>query len=274
MTEKLSELREVNGSILPGDGPKFMDFMKEDNVKDFVESLKEDKSAVKDFVESLKEDKSAVKDFVESLKKDKNKEATEVANKQPFADNPLGKMSEDKNFDKPVSAKKESKPLMPDLDPKDAQRYETPPWETSWNPYSELKTRNEDLEGKKHPETGVPYVRKTVKDAAGNPVEGVFPEFNSQFDVQLPEDLYQASDSKQARECNKQLKEAVEKDPELAKKFTPEQLEQIKNGDTPDGYTWHHNEETGKMQLVDTETHAKTPHTGGKVIWGGGQENR
>ena len=41
----------------------------------------------------------------------------------------------------------------------------------------------------------------------------------------------------QFAECNNQLKEAVEKDPELAKKFTPEQLEQIRNGDTPDGYT-------------------------------------
>jgi hypothetical protein len=208
------------------------------------------------------------------------KEVTEVISKQRFADSPLGKMSEGKVFDKPMSeydkpiSVKIEKPLKPDIDHKDTQRYETPPWETSRNPYSELKTRNEDLEGKKHPETGVPYVRKTVMDAAGNPVEGVFPEFESLFDVQLPEDLYQASDNKQVKECNKQLKEAVEKDPELAKKFTPEQLEQIKNGDTPDGYTWHHNEETGKMQLVDTETHAKTPHTGGKVIWGGGQENR
>lgn len=137
-----------------------------------------------------------------------------------------------------------------------------------------IKCRNEELEGKKHPETGVPFERKKVKDADGNEVEGVFPVFESEFDAQLADDLLQASDSKQFAECNKQLKEAVEKDPELAKKFTPEQLEQIKNGDTPDGYTWHHNEEKGKMQLVDSETHAKTGHTGGKSVWGGGNENR
>jgi hypothetical protein len=90
----------------------------------------------------------------------------------------------------------------------------------------------------------------------------------------LPEDSYKASDREQFAECNKQLKEAVEKDPDLAKKFTPELLEQIKNGDTSDGYTWHHSEETGKMQLVDSETHAKTGHTGGRAIWGGGEEGR
>ena len=90
----------------------------------------------------------------------------------------------------------------------------------------------------------------------------------------MPEDLEKASDKEQFAECNKQLKEAIAKDPELKEKFTPEQLEQIENGDTPDGYTWHHDAEKGKMQLVDSETHAKTGHTGGKAIWGGGQENR
>lgn len=138
----------------------------------------------------------------------------------------------------------------------------------------EIHTRNESLEGKKHPETGVPFERKTVKDADGNEVTGVFPEFDSAFDAQLPEDLYKSSDKEQFAECNKQLKEKVENNPEFAKKFTSEQLEQIKNGDTPDGYTWHHNEETGKMQLVDSDVHAKTGHTGGKTIWGGGNENR
>jgi len=137
-----------------------------------------------------------------------------------------------------------------------------------------LMTRNKDMEGEKHPKTGVPFERKEIKDANGEPDEGVFPVFDSEFDAQLPDDLLQETDKAQEKECNKQLKDGVEKDPELAKKFTPEQLEQIKNGDTPDGYTWHHNEKTAKMQLVDSETHANTGHTGGRAIWGGGQENR
>lgn len=30
----------------------------------------------------------------------------------------------------------------------------------------------------------------------------------------------------------------------------------------------------GKMQLVDREVHAKAGHTGGREIWGGGEEAR
>lgn len=138
----------------------------------------------------------------------------------------------------------------------------------------DIHTRNESLEGDRHPITGVPFERKTVEDTEGNEVTGVFPVFDSKIDIKLPEDLEQASDKDQFAECNKQLKEAIENDPEFAKQFTEEQLEQIKNGDTPDGYTWHHNEEKGKMQLVDAEIHAKTGHTGGKSIWGGGSDNR
>jgi len=32
---------------------------------------------------------------------------------------------------------------------------------------------------------------------------------------------------------------------------------------TPEGYTWHHHQDRGLMQLVDTEVHAKTGHNGG-----------
>lgn len=137
-----------------------------------------------------------------------------------------------------------------------------------------IKCINEDYCGKKHPDTGVPYVEKIVEDANGEKVRVVAPVFDSDFDAQLPEDKLQSKDREQFKECNKQLKEKIKEDPELAKKFTPEQLEQIENGDTPDGYTWHHHEEKGKMQLVDTEVHNDTRHTGGKAIWGGGKKNR
>jgi hypothetical protein len=136
-----------------------------------------------------------------------------------------------------------------------------------------IQTRNGYLEGEKHPETGVPFERKEVETTEGKK-EGVFPQFNSVFDVKLPEDLEQATDREQFKHCNEQLKEELEKSSEIKKEFTSEQLEQIEENETPDGYTWHHSEETGKMQLVDSETHAKTGHTGGKSIWGGGSENR
>lgn len=135
------------------------------------------------------------------------------------------------------------------------------------------KCDNEDLEGKKHEPSGVEYVRKSVEINRVK-VEVVVPDFDSAFDVQLPEDLLKESNPRQFKECNQQLKDAINKDPELRKRFTEEQLEDIMDGKTPEGYTWHHDAETGKMQLVETKIHDRTQggaaHTGGKSIWGGG----
>ena len=134
----------------------------------------------------------------------------------------------------------------------------------------QYRTDNCDFEGKEGPRE-VRYERKRVI-IHGVVIEGVFPVFNSLFDVQLPRELERASNAKQFGECNRQLKAAVEKDPDLRDKFTAEQLEEIADGETPTGYTWHHNEEEGKIQLVKTEEHDKTQggaaHTGGKALWG------
>ena len=138
----------------------------------------------------------------------------------------------------------------------------------------DLLTRNQALEGDVHPVTGVPFEQKTVVDAEGNLATGVFPKFESSFDAKLPKDMLKASDKEQFAECNHQLQDSVTKKPDTAKSFSSEQIEQIRNGDTPDGYTWHHNEEVGKMQLVKSDVHGQTGHTGGRSIWGGGGEFR
>lgn len=135
-----------------------------------------------------------------------------------------------------------------------------------------IKTINESKEGQTG-DDGVIYERKTI-EVNGVEVEGVFPQLNSTIDVQLPEQLTQAKDSAQADYANQALKEKVDNDPEFAQQFSDEQLEQIENGETPDGYTWHHSEEPGQMQLVSTEEHQNNRHTGGKAIWSGGRENR
>ena len=138
-------------------------------------------------------------------------------------------------------------------------------------------TRNESLEGDNHPITGVPFERKTV-EVNGENIEGVFPVFDAIYEDKLPKDMYEKSDKEQFKECNNQLYKDIEQYPVLKNQFNEEQLEQIKDGTidgtAPDGYVWHHNEEAGKMQLVDFETHAKTGHTGGRSIWGGGNSNR
>ena len=136
-----------------------------------------------------------------------------------------------------------------------------------------IKCRNEELEGTEHPDTGVPFEKRQV-EVDGKNYEVVVPKFESKYDAQLPEDKYKATDREQFKECNSQLKEEVANNKELREQFDEEQLEQINDDETPDGYTWHHDAEAGKMQLVDTETHRRTGHTGGRAIWGGGTDNR
>lgn len=150
--------------------------------------------------------------------------------------------------------------------------------ETSEMSHSYLITRNEGLEGDVHPMTGVAFERQIIELGNGEIVEGVFPEFESVFDAQIPEDLYSETDYKQFKCCNEQLLEAIENNSELRAKFSREQLNQItegvSDGAAPDGYVWHHSPEPGKIQLVDFEIHAQTGHTGGRSVWGGGSENR
>lgn len=137
--------------------------------------------------------------------------------------------------------------------------------------------RNEHLAGKTNELTGVKYERRIV-EAYGYKVEVVVPKFETVFDLKLPDGLIRATDRDQFKECNRQLYNAVKEDSELAKCFNAEQLEQIEEGmakgGAPDGFTWHHDAETGRMQLVDSDLHGDSRHTGGKAIWGGGSDFR
>lgn len=130
----------------------------------------------------------------------------------------------------------------------------------------EVKLKMGHMAGKKHPVTGVPY------DSNG------FPDFKNYKvgpDLNIDESIFLKNDFTQFKGATKQLKTAINKDPKLKKKFNKEQLEAIDNEeDRIPGFTWHHHQEPGKMQLVPTEIHSKTGHTGGRDIWGGGKEKR
>ena len=104
-----------------------------------------------------------------------------------------------------------------------------------------LDTINQNLEGKCHPETGVKFERCKFT-LNGEKVEGVFPVFDSAFDCRIPKSEYKAGRGRHRELCNAQLKKAVETNPDIASRFTPEQIKQIKNGDTPRGYEWHHHQ--------------------------------
>lgn len=140
----------------------------------------------------------------------------------------------------------------------------------------ELDTRNDHLNGYEHPETGIPFAEKTVDLPNGQVVEGTFPVFDSNFNVMISEELYLQSDDVHFGVANDTLYQAITENPKLASELNLSQVDvqALANGETPQGYTWHHNEEPGFLQLVNEETHDQTGHTGGRSIWGGGSEFR
>lgn len=140
----------------------------------------------------------------------------------------------------------------------------------------EVSTRNSALEGTVHPETSVPFEEDVVILPNGDVVEGTFPVFNAAFEVEIPEAYYLENDQIHFSMANEQLYQTIQINPELANelKLTSIDLQELATGGTPEGYTWHHHEDPGVIQLVDEEEHKNTGHTGGRQIWGGGDEYR
>jgi DNase/tRNase domain of colicin-like bacteriocin len=51
----------------------------------------------------------------------------------------------------------------------------------------------------------------------------------------------------------------------------PQQTDQIEKGRARiKGFTWHHHQVPGKMQLVLEDTHGSVSHLGGNKLWGEG----
>ncbi len=131
---------------------------------------------------------------------------------------------------------------------------------------------NQHMAGKTN-DVGVHYNWKKI-EYQGKDYRAVFPEFDPAYATNLPNDLLLSTDKDQFAYCSNQLYNAIQNDKKLRTKFSTEQIEQLSYGWTPDGYTWHHNEQKGVMQLVDSYLHENSRHTGGRAIWGGGGENR
>jgi len=139
---------------------------------------------------------------------------------------------------------------------------------------TETLVRNLHLAGAVHPQSGVPFVGRII-EYGRRFYRGAFPVFQSRFDATLPSNLFRASDARHFAESNRQLWRAIQSNNQLRQSFTPEQLQQIREGirtgTAPSGFKWHHSEIPGRMQLVDSQVHSLTGHAGGRYIWGGGR---
>lgn len=119
-----------------------------------------------------------------------------------------------------------------------------------------IHIKNGKLAGQKHPVTKVPFSSQG------------FPIFSARASMTLPLKELKSSNYTQFKLANIALKKQVNRNITLMGKFSKKQLKQIDKGETPEGYTWHHHQKVGHMQLVDTWKHEKTGHTGGRSIWG------
>jgi hypothetical protein len=98
------------------------------------------------------------------------------------------------------------------------------------------ETRNGHLAGGAHPKTGVPF------DSDG------FPNFKENLYKNGPNEVRIKPTGNRLGDFNAANNAAGYQS-------------------TPKGYTWHHHQTTGRMQLVESLTHMKTGHTGGFSIW-------
>ena len=94
-----------------------------------------------------------------------------------------------------------------------------------------------------------------------------FPKFKSYYTVKLKKKYWKESRERHFYMANKMLYEDNQAVKKL--KLTKNQLQELKQYKTPKGYTWHHHQDAGILQLVDSEIHEKTGHRGGYSIWGG-----
>ncbi|MFK4322969.1 hypothetical protein ABH946_005732 [Bacillus sp. RC145] len=96
-----------------------------------------------------------------------------------------------------------------------------------------------------------------------------FPLFNSKEEMLLDKSFYLEPDKVQFRELSLRLYEKIQRDQDLALKFTPSEIEYLKRGKVPKTLTWHHHQIPGKMQLVNSNVHGVN-HLGGNKLWGDG----
>ncbi|WP_379553625.1 HNH endonuclease [Qipengyuania sp. DGS5-3] len=107
-----------------------------------------------------------------------------------------------------------------------------------------------------------------------------FPDFDARADLYLsPSAINSGSDTAHFREANGMMRDALNADPGLAQRLglNADQVafltRETPSGRSPPDLTWHHHQDTGRIQLVDSSIHDHFSggHTGGMRIWGGGR---
>ncbi|WP_310484914.1 polymorphic toxin-type HINT domain-containing protein, partial [Chamaesiphon sp. VAR_48_metabat_403] len=127
-----------------------------------------------------------------------------------------------------------------------------PPQSNRWN----LR-----LAGQRHPTTGIVFNDKG------------FPVFDdiAVAEVKLSQSgIDGANYTGQMRESTRNIRQQIADGTLSASNFTDSQIRDINGGLAKiDGYTWHHHQDPGRMQLIPTSAHRGMSHIGGYEMWYG-----
>jgi hypothetical protein len=121
---------------------------------------------------------------------------------------------------------------------------------------------NVKFAGTRHPESGI------VFDNRGFPIL----DEHVKYETRISGNLKNMSREAHMRAGTRQLRADIEAGVIDKNMFSEKQLTQIKSGLYKiEGYTWHHHQDLGRMQLVPTDIHKEVKHVEGFEMWGGGK---
>ncbi len=119
--------------------------------------------------------------------------------------------------------------------------------------------KNVKLAGQRHPVSGIVFDRKG------------FPIFDdvAVFDTRISRSVASKKDAyKHKSSATKILWKEITDGNISRNKFTQKQLRDIERGlEKITGFTWHHHQDIGRMQLIPQTTHTSTGHVGGMKMW-------
>jgi len=116
-----------------------------------------------------------------------------------------------------------------------------------------------------NPETQETLVQRITFDQRGFPVFDPYVK----VETRIGGDLANMSRKAHMRAATRQLREDIKAGRVDKNKFTDIELSDIIAGKDKIGTsTWHHHQETGRMQLVPEDIHEWVKHIGGNNLWG------
>jgi hypothetical protein len=219
--------------------------------------------ATKLAVKAVKGGKGAVKNLSHS-------EATAVS-KEAFVKKQTNPVELQTSISRGITGAIESNPLMKakmdaiNKAPYNSRLIETmlksryPETEVSSTTMPRLNAKNVGLAGTRHQDTGI------VFNERGMPIL----DDVAVVETRITGDLSKMKPEAHRKAATTQLKADIEAGKVDDSIFNAKQMLQIENEKANiDGFTWHHHEDVGRMQLVPREIHKSTGHIGGDALWG------